>query len=189
MTEAGMSDGTLEQNLQSVHGASFGWALACCNWNREEAEEVLQTSYLKALERRARFDGRSTLRTWFFGVIKHTAAEQRRRRQTRALMLLNWFKRRPEPTPPDSPERLSHETQLQTRLHHLLSRLSQRQKEVLHLVFYQELTIDEASVVLGISLGSARTHYERGKSRMRELLMSVGESDERSTRRTTPEVI
>ncbi len=52
-----------------------------------------------------------------------------------------------------------------------------------------ELTIDEASVVLGISLGSARTHYERGKSRMRELLMSVGENDERSTRRTTQEII
>jgi len=189
MTEAGMSDGTLEQNLQSVHGASFGWALACCSWNREEAEEVLQTSYLKALEGRARFDGRSTLRTWFFGVIKHTAVEQRRRRRARDLMLLNWFKHRPEPAPPHTPEILSHETQLQTHLHHLLARLSQRQKEVLHLVFYQELTIDEASAVLGISLGSARTHYERGKSRMRELLMNVGEDDERSPRQTNPEVI
>jgi RNA polymerase sigma-70 factor (ECF subfamily) len=32
------------------------------------------------------------------------------------------------------------------------------------------MTIEEASEVLGISLGSARTHYERGKSRLRALL-------------------
>jgi RNA polymerase sigma-70 factor (ECF subfamily) len=41
---------------------------------------------------------------------------------------------------------------------------------VLHLVFYQDLSISEAAVIMGVSLGSARTHYERGKARLRELL-------------------
>ena len=51
-----------------------------------------------------------------------------------------------------------------------LSKLSGRQREVLHLVFYQDLTIAEAATVLGVTLGSARVHYERGKARLRELL-------------------
>jgi RNA polymerase sigma-70 factor (ECF subfamily) len=40
----------------------------------------------------------------------------------------------------------------------------------LHLVFYQDLTIAAAADVLGISLGSARVHYERGKAQLRRHL-------------------
>ncbi len=48
--------------------------------------------------------------------------------------------------------------------------LSQRQSEVLQLVFYHEMTIEESAKVMQISLGSARTHYARGKSNLARLL-------------------
>jgi RNA polymerase sigma-70 factor (ECF subfamily) len=60
------------------------------------------------------------------------------------------------------------------RLVEALRRLPPRQRELLHLVFYQDLSIAEAADVLGVSLGTARTHYERGKARLRGLL---GEED------------
>jgi len=37
-------------------------------------------------------------------------------------------------------------------------------------VFYQDLTIQEAAEVLAMPVGTARTHYERGKERLRLLL-------------------
>ena len=55
-------------------------------------------------------------------------------------------------------------------LRNCLSRLPARQAEVLHLVFYQDLSLAGAAEIMGVSLGSARTHYERGKARLRELL-------------------
>ena len=39
----------------------------------------MQLAYVKVLEGSAKFDGRSSFRTWLFGVVRRTAAEQRRR--------------------------------------------------------------------------------------------------------------
>ena len=165
----------LEQKLESFHTSSFGWALACCGWNREDAEEVLQASYLKAMEGRARFNGHSSTRTWFFGVVKNTAAETRRYRAVHGLALRRWFLQRPETEPVPTPETISRGVERHQALRRLLVRLSPRQRDLLHLVFYQELTIEEAAGVLHVSLGTARTHYERGKARLRELLSKAGD--------------
>ncbi len=52
----------------------------------------------------------------------------------------------------------------------ITAREGRRQREVLHLVFYGELSIREASEVMNVSLGTARTHYERGKAGLRKRL-------------------
>ena len=131
---------------------------------------MLQTAYVKAIEGRARFNGHSSPRTWFFAVIKLTAVERRRYRAVRHLALSRWFRGQPAPDAVPTPEAASGEAEEQRRLRESLTRLSSRQRDLLHLVFYQELTIEDAAQVLGISIGSARTHYERGKAQLRKLL-------------------
>ena len=166
-----MRQDELHAELERHHADGFGWALSCCGWDRTEAEDVLQTSYLKVLEGKARFDGRSSFRTWLFAVIHRTALEHARRtRMQRTGLLRGIAKRALEPPAAMNPEVFITQTDANERLLEALAALARRQREVLHLVFYQGQTIAQAAAVLEISLGTARTHYERGKARLREAL-------------------
>jgi len=173
-----MDGSDLHGELEGMHSASFGWALWCCGHRQDEAEEVLQTSYLKVLDGRARFDGRSSLRTWFFGVIRRTAAEQSRRQWLRRQLFDHWLVREPSAPPPASPESAASEEESSRKLLEAVAKLSAKQRQVLHLVFYQELTVEEASRVMDVTLGTARTHFDRGKRRLREILAGKGEPHE-----------
>jgi RNA polymerase sigma factor (sigma-70 family) len=159
----------LEAELQRYHLNSFGWAMVCCHGARAEAEEVLQDTYLKVLEGRARFSGRSSFKTWLFAVLRRTAAERRRAVRVSGLMRLLWREASLAVLPCD-PEAELHHSQECAQLIAALTTLPERQRQILHLVFYQELSLREAADILGVRLGTARTHYERGKQRLRELL-------------------
>lgn len=160
----------LEAQLERLHEESFGWALSCCGQNEMEAEDVLQNTYLKILTGKARFEGRSSFKTWVFGVVRRTAQEASRRFQSEGKRVIHLVT--DDEPDPDSAS-LDHEldrARAAENLRTAMNKLSDRQREVLHLVFYQELTIAEAADIMGVSLGSARTHYERGKERLRKLL-------------------
>lgn len=162
--------------LAAHHTAGWGWALHCCEHRREEAEEVLQASYLKLLEGKARFEGRSTLRSFLFGVIRRTASEHRRARILRGGLLDTLRASLAPAATAQSPEETTAASTQAAHLRAMLAHLSRRQRDLLHLVFYQELTVDQSAEVLGISVGSARRHYHRGKARLRQLLTEPEQS-------------
>src|SRR5437764_13655584 len=79
----------LQGELESLHSASFGWALSCCRRDYGAAEEVLQTVYLKILEGKARFRGEASLKTWLFAVIRKTAISEHRRNMLRKIVFMD----------------------------------------------------------------------------------------------------
>ncbi len=159
-----MERAELERELEQLHSVCWGWALACCGRDREAAEDALQSAYLRILSGQAQFDGRSGVRTWVFGVIRRTAAEELRRQRNR---------RAREPggesdavlaaDPAPGADVAAERSEERAALFAALRTLSKRQREVLQLVFYHGMTIDEAAGVMDVSSGSARTHYDRGK--------------------------
>ncbi len=166
-----MDNDALRDQLVLHHEACLAWARHCCGNDREEAEDVLQTVYLKVLLGRARFDGRSSLRTWLFAVIRRTAAEARHSRILRRFRLQPLDEHQhPAASEADASAVSNDMTSILARA---LRSLPGRQREVLLLVFYHEHTVDDAATILGISPGSARTHYARGKQRLRALLSPI----------------
>ena len=163
-----MSPNELETWLERLHEESFGWALSCCGGDRTRAEDVLQTAYVRVIGGSAVFGGRSLFRTWLFGVIRRVALEDNRRTRTergRTLMLEH-----PDAQVIADQNPRADDFDSARALHTALAELPDRQREILHLVFYQDMSIAEAAEVMEITVGSARTHYERGKARLRSLL-------------------
>jgi RNA polymerase sigma-70 factor (ECF subfamily) len=154
----------LEQQIAALHPASFAWALACTRWNTSEAEEVLQSVYLSILEGRAHFDGRSSFKTWLFAVVRNMAARARRRR-----WLEERWKTLGGATVGAAVDPVLTEER-GARVRRALGTLPARQREVLDLVFFHEMTVEQAAEVMDVSTGTARTHYHRGKLRLLELL-------------------
>lgn len=154
--------------VTEFHQASWGWALACCRHDADWATETLQESYCKLAEGRARPTGGGELKTWFFGVLRLTAFEVERRWRRRHTALTD------EPVESATMERIDH-----TELRIALAVLPPRQQEILHLVFYQGLTVEQAAVAMGVGVGTARQHYHRAKLALRQRLQAGGTDDGR----------
>src|SRR5712691_5986086 len=158
-----LDDAGLRNALEAHHVESYGWALSCCWRRRDEAENVLQLAYVKVLSGKAVFGGKSSFKTWLFAVIRKTAANEHRMELLRRLRLSQI------PRALDGkPSGEQHGVEI--RLKEALGKLPARQREVLQLVFYHDLSIVEAAKVMGVGIGSARTHYERGKKQLRRRL-------------------
>jgi len=153
--------------LEALHDDAFGWAVACCGGDVHRAEDVLQSAYAKILGGAVRFDGRSTGKTWWFGVIRFTALEEMRRARRWLAFLDRW---RAEPTTEEIAIPVGEADPELTALAAALRKLSERQREILHLTFYQRLSLSQAAEVMQITVGSARQHYDRGKRHLRECL-------------------
>lgn len=190
MTEAVVRHdaGELLRRVEELHLSAFTWSLHCCAGRRADAEDVLQTVYLKLLTGAARFDGRSAFKTWLFAVIRSTARETRRSVLRRFRLLSTWLTDKPVVQEAAAPV-MAQQNELRESLAKLLSTLSRRQREVIQLVFYHDLTVEQAAQVLGISVGSARVHYGRGKESLRRRLAPSEERYDRARRGTNQAIV
>lgn len=155
--------------LEKIHCEAFSWSLRQCGGRHDEAEDVLQTAYERIIDGAAAFQGRSTLRSFVFGVVAMVAREQHRRTARWLRLVVPWR----EADAPDAAQAVgapAESAELRGRVLAALEALPARQRDVLELVFYREFTIEEAAAVMGVSLGSARTHYHRAKQRLAETL-------------------
>lgn len=159
-----MSRQHLEDRLKELHMESFGWAKHCCGGDIELATEALQESYLKVLEGRAKFSGKSEFKTWFFAVLRYTVLDM-----MKADKKWIWAENSLLELKQDQAESYAHKP-IYDKIGSALSELSEKQHSIVHLVFYQQMTLDQAASAMGISGGSARQHYHRAKLKLKDLL-------------------
>jgi len=143
--------------LEDIHGELFGWSLSRCGFDNAVAEDLMQQAYVELLSGRAKFDNQSALKTFVFGVV-HNLARSRFRQQSTHLRLIDSFAADQADSSEDN-----HEHENLKAVWEAVESLPQRQRDITELVFIRDMTIEEASKVMGVSLGTGRVHYDRAK--------------------------
>ena len=86
------------------------------------------------------------------------------------LEFATWFAGAREQAAVESVDVSIEHSQRNAKLNAAVDRLSSRQREVLQLVFYHDMTVEEAAMAMEVSVGSARVHYHRGKKQLLAML-------------------
>ncbi len=151
--------------LEAIHDQVFGWALSRCDYERAVAEDLVQQTYVELLTGKAKFEDRSSLKTFVFSVVQNLARSRYRRKASR-MRLIQSVAQQPMPEPATEPA-AEAEVSGNAQLWQAVQELPQRQRDIIELVFCRELTIDEASRVMGVTTGTGRVHYDRAKKALR----------------------
>jgi len=158
-----MTENSLRRHLEENHREAVNWARQCCRFDEEAAREVLQVTYLKILEKKAVWKEHAAFRTWLFSVIRFTAIDHLRGTRMYASL-----------TDAEGMETLS-DTDQGGDYRELIGMLPERQAEVMLLVFYHDMTLEQVAHVMELQIGTVRTHYDRGKKTLRNLLTKRNE--------------
>ena len=156
-----MNRNQLDHILKAHHRDAYLWARQCCCFEDEMAKDVLQQSYLKILEGQAKLKDESKAKTWLFSIIRYTAIDELRK-AGKVISLSDLY----------DPIEI-HEEIDTTDYEGIIKHLPEMQREVILMVFYHQMTIAQSAETLQISLGTARTHYDRGKKKLKELITKV----------------
>jgi RNA polymerase sigma-70 factor (ECF subfamily) len=127
-----------------------------------DAEEVLQTAWLRAARALDRFRWESELRTWLSGIAINCAREVLRKRRRDGLEFAE--------TLPDRPAPPLHREIPALDLERAIARLPDGYREVLVLHDVEGYTHQEIGGLLGIEAGTSKSQLSRARRAVRRLL-------------------
>lgn len=141
--------------------------------SRPLAEEVLNDTMLAVWRFAARYEGRSTPRTWIYSIAYHKGTSQLQRRQKHSAQceaegldhLADHAK---------TPEASAEDSSRARLFSALLARLVAEQRTVLQLAYYQEMTVAEIAVVMDCPEGTVKTRMYQARKLLAMMLEEAG---------------
>lgn len=161
-------------NLYS--GKIYSLALRILN-DSQDAEDVLQETFIKAFKALPGFEGRSKLSTWLYRIATNEALMLVRKRKPNLVLMMDEAEQNSEEEEPDQPEIvdwccLPEEEMLSTESRKFLDEAVQNLSPSLRVVFLlrdvEGLSVKETADTLEISEAAVKTRLLRARLRLRE---------------------
>lgn len=135
------------------------------------AEELTNEVFVDVWQHAGGFEGRSAATTWLLSIAHNRAVSALRKRREepwddeRAANLLD---------DADNSEVAAQKADKSRLLRRCIDALGTEYREIVDLVYYHELSVNEASTVLGIPEGTVKTRLFNARKRLSQLLKEVG---------------
>ena len=131
----------------------------------ERAEDLTQETFLAVIRATARYEPRALVRTYLYGIALNLLASERRKQSRNPLPLED----SPEPAAEDASEEVFWVRQA-------IGRLDEREREILMLREYEQLSYDEISTLLRIPVNTVRSRLFRSRMALKNHLQPAEES-------------
>lgn len=159
-----------EDALEKVYarfGNSLFRYLLTLTSDRRLAEEILQDTLVAVWRGANTYRGRSSVKTWIFGIARRQAHNTLR---GRSLPLAVEEELRTMPVAERGPEESLLVATVREELARNIGFLSPLHREVLDLIFFHELSYEEAAEVVGVPVGTIKSRLSNAKRALRKLL-------------------
>ena len=137
--------------------------------NRDEAEDLVQETYMKALKGFGSFTLGTNFRAWMYRILRNTFLTSRT--GLKATVSLD-DEENPvtEPAATDDPESLLFARADQEEIRRALEQLPVPHREIILLCDVEEMSYKEIAELEGIPIGTVMSRLSRARSAMRSLL-------------------
>ncbi len=146
--------------------------------NVQLAEEVMLETLFEVWNHAPKFAGGSQASTWILGIARHKALDKLRKVHQSKPWIEEWSD---EYLEIDSGEAGSFErianAERTTALHHCMKELPTVQRECLHLVFYQEFTLEDVARLQDCPPNTVKTRLFHARRKLRDCLAACGHGD------------
>ena len=164
----------VERHSHSVFRLAFRMSA-----NEQDAEDLVQETFLRAYRQLYRFDGRAAFATWLYRICVNCSLDLLRARKGRREIKVpedenqreSWLDSVAAPDP--SPERLTQSGQILRLLQPALDQLSEMERTAFILRHYEGCPIEEIALTLGVQLSAAKHSVFRAVQKLRRALAPV----------------
>ena len=129
----------------------------------ELADDVAQETFILAWKNISKFRFEAKFSTWLYRIAFNAWQTDVRRKSE--VLLDGENTPEPEPSPPES-----EATGLRRDLEYAMCDLNDAERAAIMQCYYNDLSHDEAAYVLGMPLGTLKTHVLRAREKMRQRL-------------------
>jgi len=144
--------------------------------NEQDAEDVVQETFLLAYRRLDQFESRSSFGTWIHRIAVNCALDlMRARRRHDDAQVREGDAQSPDlleslPAPYPLPDRLVLSAEARRRVEHTLSRLSPTERTAFVLRHFEGAPLEEIAKILGVRVNAAKNSVFRAVRKLRQAL-------------------
>ena len=135
------------------------------------AEELTNEVFMEIWRNGHRFEGRSTLTSWILGIAHNKAISSLRKRREQGL---DEGVAEQIADDADDPEVDLQKQDKGALLRACISQLSTDHREIIDLVYYQEMSVSEAATILQIPENTVKTRMFYARKKLSEHLLAAG---------------